>query len=453
MRRWLRFAGCLQANTFCAALIGGAGLVSGCQAIQTEKIEGPATALRGSGVSTPDNSNPAEPQLSEVAVTVKSPSPIARKSESTAAQTAESAIVQNLNRGHRAAAMGHPDQAIVAYRAVLRDDPENPIANHRLAILADQSHDFLAAESHYLAALHRDPRNTDLLSDLGYSYFLQGRGSESERCLQAAVRLSPLHAKGLHNLGLLYAQRGDYDRSFDAIRRSAGDRQARIEIARLFPDGRPDESEGVVVASFQTTDKTSGPRIAPGVQPKKRAASREFSASASSPALQSSPKRTFDPAAGNKSDDANDFGDAVGSSNAVARSRVPDSQLNDVLSAIDREDASPVGTPTITPTNGAAGSFSEAPLIQPGPTRQPVRTSGSGVSSTSTSTTPIDPLDSMPLWSPGDATSQNSTACQTQAPNSGVPSNAGSIPSSSSERRPRATVTDILPASGAPDGP
>ena len=59
--------------------------------------------------------------------------------------------------------------------------------------------------------LKREPNNPDLLSDLGYSYLLQGRHAESERCLLAATRANPQHRKTLDNLGLLYAKLGNRD--------------------------------------------------------------------------------------------------------------------------------------------------------------------------------------------------------------------------------------------------
>ena len=119
-------------------------------------------------------------------------------------------------------------------------------------MIADKKRDFARAEHYYLTALRHDSRNPDLLGDLGYSYLLQGRREESERYLLAATRIDPTHSKALHNLSLLYAMNGDYDRSFDALRRAVGESEARVKIARLFPNGRPAATDGeTMIATFE----------------------------------------------------------------------------------------------------------------------------------------------------------------------------------------------------------
>ncbi len=65
------------------------------------------------------------------------------------------------------------------YEQVLADQPRHPEAHHRLAILADRSGEYLLAEKHYLAAMREEPKNVDVLNDLGYSYFLQGRAKKA----------------------------------------------------------------------------------------------------------------------------------------------------------------------------------------------------------------------------------------------------------------------------------
>ena len=162
----------------------------------------------------------------------------------SAAPTNDALVAENLNLGHREAALSHLEQAESYYRRVLEIQPENSVANHRLAVIADKRRDFARAEHYYLTALRHDSRNPDLLGDLGYSYLLQGRREESERYLLAATRLDPSHAKALHNLSLLYAMSGDYDRSFDALRRAVGESEARVKIVRLFPNGRPARPTG-----------------------------------------------------------------------------------------------------------------------------------------------------------------------------------------------------------------
>jgi len=147
----------------------------------------------------------------------------------------ESRVAENLLRGHREAEAGRLDQAARFYERVLREDPANPVAHHRLAVIADQNRDFPEAERHYSAALEERPHDPDVLNDLGYCYLLQGRYPESERALRDAVAVAPTHERSLTNLGLLYGTIGDFDRAFAVLRLTGSEAEARAKLAMLTP--------------------------------------------------------------------------------------------------------------------------------------------------------------------------------------------------------------------------
>jgi Flp pilus assembly protein TadD len=228
---------------WCAATVGLG--VCGCQGPQLDQLDGSPTVFGGSQMPVIDNEPPSAHARQRDA---KSRAADGLEQSTT---NNDAAIAENLNCGHREAALNHLEQAEICYRKVLELDPEHAVANHRLAILLDRGGDFAASEKCYLKAMQRDANDPDLWSDLGYSYFLQGRQAESERCLLAAVRANPLHQKALDNLGLLYAKLGDRDRAFEMLKRSVGEVEARNRIARLFPKERataPDDEE--ITASF-----------------------------------------------------------------------------------------------------------------------------------------------------------------------------------------------------------
>ncbi|MGC1274065.1 MAG: tetratricopeptide repeat protein [Planctomycetaceae bacterium] len=127
-------------------------------------------------------------------------------------------ISENLRRGRQEAEAGRPDQAVRFYERVVRDDPQNAEAHHRLAVLADRAGDYFAAERSYLAALDAGPDDPDVLNDLGYSYLLQQRYAECEQALRQATRLDPSHARALSNLSLLYSTIGDRQRATAVLR-------------------------------------------------------------------------------------------------------------------------------------------------------------------------------------------------------------------------------------------
>lgn len=123
------------------------------------------------------------------------------------------------------------------YAKVLKADPGNAVANHRLAVVADMQHDYQLAETHYKQALKRTPHNPDLLSDLGYSYQLQGRMDLSENYLRRALDISPGHRRAANNLGKLLAERGEYENAYAMFRRAGSKEHADQAIAWFFPDG------------------------------------------------------------------------------------------------------------------------------------------------------------------------------------------------------------------------
>ena len=131
------------------------------------------------------------------------------------------------------------DPAKAYYQQILAREPDYALAHQGLGNIADVEQNFRSAEDHYRAALRRTPANADLLSDLGYSYLLQGKLRECEGVLQQALGIRPDHQRALNNLGLLCIARCDADGAFDAFRRSVGEDAARERLAQLLPNGRP----------------------------------------------------------------------------------------------------------------------------------------------------------------------------------------------------------------------
>lgn len=135
-----------------------------------------------------------------------------------------------LERGHDADAHGRTQEARMFYEQVLSEDPDHPEAHHRLGILADQSGDYERAEEHYHTALRGNPTDADVLNDLGYSYFLQGRAAESERYLSQAMQIDPRHPHVQENLSLLY----DEAKAEKVLMSVMGPRQTQAALDRLF---------------------------------------------------------------------------------------------------------------------------------------------------------------------------------------------------------------------------
>jgi Flp pilus assembly protein TadD len=384
------------------AVVAASLSFSGCQTPAVDHSAAVATGFNANHMPAADRSNATSPGAPSD--TTASAGCEAKSSATpTSASSNESLIVENLNLGHREAALNRLEQAAAYYRRVLEIQPDNAVANHRLAVIADKQHDYARAEHYYLTALHREPRDADLLSDLGYSYMLQGRRGESERCLTAATQLDPSHGKALHNLSLLYAANGDYDRSFDALRRAVGDSQARIKIATLFPNGRPQSNDKeAVVASFQPMDSSEGsaPAAINVANPTSPASPSPVAAAGTTPTAPSS--RSLD-------------------------GRVPDNEINDRFAAIDRE--SPP-TPSMA-SSGPAATTNSPQTAMPANGGAPAQAAPG-----------TDPLSSMPLWSPGGSTLQTGKPPSAFEFDNPQPATAQAPP----PQRPRIVATDVTPA-------
>jgi len=123
------------------------------------------------------------------------------------APVAPTSLADDINRGHDEVNRQNWQAAKASYWQALQKQPDHPAAHHQLAIIADKQDDFRAAEFHYQSALRTSSSDPNLLSDLGYSYFLQQRHSESEDYLRQALTLDPTHAHALNNLSQLYLAR------------------------------------------------------------------------------------------------------------------------------------------------------------------------------------------------------------------------------------------------------
>ena len=384
--------------------IGACALAAGCQEPQLDHVDGSSATFNADRIPTVDRQQSVAQTGSQKETASTIAGEAGGSATSSAAPTNDALVVESLNRGHREAALNHLEQAEIAYRRVLEIQPENSVANHRLAVIADKKRDFARAEHYYLTALHHDSRNPDLLGDLGYSYLLQGRREESERALLAATRIDPSHAKALHNLSLLYAMSGDYDRSFDALRRAVGESEARVKIARLFPNGRPLAKDGdEVIASFQPSEPSDASSPAAVEEP----------AAAAAPAngLQpSAPMSVTEPVATFGSADAPSTAPSAAprppEAPGASIGRVSDSQINEAFAAIDREaphepQTAAAAAPSPTPVDAAL------PAPAPQPSAAPHGAAPSGSDATDLQAAPgADPLASMPLWSPAATASQ-----------------------------------------------
>lgn len=125
---------------------------------------------------------------------------------------------------------GDEVQAILLYEKARKNDPKSHVSR-RLAVLYDRQGDFQKAQEEYHKALKQDPRDADLLNNMGYGYYSRGRWTEAELYLRQALAVKPKHPEATMNLGLCVGAQGRYAEALELFEKAATRAQARCNLA------------------------------------------------------------------------------------------------------------------------------------------------------------------------------------------------------------------------------
>ncbi|OWK44967.1 tetratricopeptide repeat protein [Fimbriiglobus ruber] len=159
------------------------------------------------GLTDPSKSPPPEPAKSDV--------------RSSAKISAKEAGALDLNMAESLEAAGKDADAIAYYEKARRADPAvADRAGRRLAILYDKTDDQSRALAEFQELLRKHPKDTDLLSDVGYSYYNRGQWATAEEYLKRAVEADKTNKRAWGNLGMTLAMQGRYDESVGAFAKS-----------------------------------------------------------------------------------------------------------------------------------------------------------------------------------------------------------------------------------------
>lgn len=90
--------------------------------------------------------------------------------------------------------------------AKLKTDPKNPEILNQLGTLYKATHQFQEASSYYQKALEADPKNVAARTDLASCMFYQGDADGAIGQLQQALTYDPKDANSLFNLGMIRLQ-------------------------------------------------------------------------------------------------------------------------------------------------------------------------------------------------------------------------------------------------------
>ncbi len=263
----------------------------------------------------------------------------------------------DFRQGEQALKKGDLKKARSHFLAVVKEQPNNAAAHHRLGYIADKMNDFTMSRIHYITAMKLEPNNPDIACDLGYSYLLQNKLQESQRYLEKALTIDPTHKSSLLNMASLLGKRGDYDGALAIFRQAGSEQEAQKNIAQLFPNGRP--AGGTMVAETEQPNQATQnlQQQIKSLADKQRAEIEQR-------------KKRMDLAR-----------------KKLSKREIPAEDINDIFAKIDREfdqkqrslqtlpDAVPDNRVTVPPQSPPAGSPAQNELIAQNP-HQPNSTAG-----------------------------------------------------------------------------
>jgi tetratricopeptide (TPR) repeat protein len=129
---------------------------------------------------------------------------------------------------------GELDQAQLVYEGVLKQDPANQQACHRLGVVNARQGNYQEAEQLLTKAAELRQPDAELLSDLGYTYYLQDRLDMAEKLLRQAIEKSSNYHAAWTNLGLTLGQQGRFEESLAAFLKAGTPAEAHASLGYVL---------------------------------------------------------------------------------------------------------------------------------------------------------------------------------------------------------------------------
>jgi Flp pilus assembly protein TadD len=177
----------------------------------------------------------------EVAAQIQASRP---PSEFHAKATDQQAFQVHIDFGRVFEAQGNFDRAVLEYQEAITvletrrrgafQAADRALAQRRMAGALDRLGRFAQAEVHYQQALKLCPKDPKVWNDVGYSYYLQGRWSDSEKALRTAAKFAPDDERIRINLGLTLAAAGKTNEAFPLLSQSSGDATGHANLGYLL---------------------------------------------------------------------------------------------------------------------------------------------------------------------------------------------------------------------------
>lgn len=116
------------------------------------------------------------------------------------------------------------------YQQLGAKNPDNATIPHRLGVIESKAGNHDVANQHFRRSLELEPHNAEVLTDWGYSLFLQGKLSEAETALRMALNEAPGDGRATNNLALVLGHAGKSEESLALFRQVSGEAPAWVNL-------------------------------------------------------------------------------------------------------------------------------------------------------------------------------------------------------------------------------
>ncbi len=125
---------------------------------------------------------------------------------------------------------GQLREATDRYKQLAEKNPKNATIPHRLGIIESKGGNHAVANQHFRRSLELEPHNAEVLTDWGYSLFLQGKLNEAETALRMALKEAPGDKRATNNLALTLGHAGKSEESLALFRQVSGEAAAWVNL-------------------------------------------------------------------------------------------------------------------------------------------------------------------------------------------------------------------------------
>jgi tetratricopeptide (TPR) repeat protein len=124
-------------------------------------------------------------------------------------------------------------------------DKNSPVKSYTVSgVIEDIYSNFDLARIYYNLALDINPNSANILSNIGYSYYLTGNLKLAESYFRRAINADALFTRAWTNLGLVYVRKGQYNRAIKTFKQVMTEFDAYNDLGYfVMLDGRLDEAE------------------------------------------------------------------------------------------------------------------------------------------------------------------------------------------------------------------